>query len=394
MLSVFAGFLPWIVLAFLLRMAVARRPKLSAEPPPAPDASPLVSIIVPARNEAVNISACIATISNSTYRAREIIVVDDNSSDGTGDIARILAERSDGTFRLVTGAPLPPGWLGKSWACWQGAQEARGELLLFTDADTRHEDALLGHAVGALQRHDADLVSVLPKQAMESFWERVVLPQIFTLITLRFQDLRRVSRAERPLDVFANGQFLLIRRSAYDAVGGHEALRGDVVEDVALAQRLAAEGRRLFIAHAEDLMETRMYRSLGGIAEGWAKNLATGARRTVPPVLRPAVPWLLVLFLAVFWVMPPVVLIGTFLVWGGGALRNWSLLVTAFSIVCWMALNARMGVPLLHALFYPLGALVTAVLIGTSAVRGERFRWKGRTYTPEGTALSQPRPAP
>jgi chlorobactene glucosyltransferase len=378
--------MPWLVLAFATKMALARRPRLAWVPPPPPDQRPLVSIIVPARNEAANISACVATLINSTYRPREIIVVDDNSSDGTGDIARILAERGDGTFRLVSGAPLPEGWHGKAWACWQGAQVAEGELLLFTDADTRHDDALLGHAVGALRRDRIDLVSVLPAQLMETFWERVVLPHIFTLITLRFRDLRKVNRARRPLDVFANGQFMLMRRSAYDAIGGHEAVRQDVVEDLAFAQKLTAAGRRIHMAHAEDLIETRMYRSLGAIAEGWSKNLAVGARNTVPVPLRPAVPWLLIAFLLVFWVVPPVALIGSFLNGSPGGLRLWSALVTGISFLHWGALNLRMRVPVLNALFYPLGALVASVLIGASAVRGSRFRWKGRDYADGGGA--------
>jgi chlorobactene glucosyltransferase len=372
--------LPWIGLAFATRMALARRPRLATFTPRVGE-RPFVSVIVPARNEAVNISACVATLLNSTYHPREIIVVDDNSADGTGDIARILASRSDGSLRLIEGDPLPPGWLGKAWACWQGYRSAKGELLLFTDADTRHDDALLEHAVAAMQRKRADLVSVLPAQQMETFWERVVLPQIFTLITLRFRDLRRVPRARHARGVFANGQFLLIRREAYEAVGGHHALRADVVEDVSLAQRLHAGGRRLFLAHAEELIETRMYRSLTGIGEGWSKTLAEGARRTVPAWLAPVVPWLLAAFVLVFWVIPPAtLLLHVFAGIGEPPLRIWSAAVTAFSVVYWAALNVRFRVPPLNAAFYPLGALVCAILFIRSAILGTRFRWKGRQY--------------
>jgi chlorobactene glucosyltransferase len=378
--SFWLGLVPWVLLAFATRMAMQRQPRLSATPPPVGE-RPMVSVIVPARNEATNISACVATLINSSYHPREIIVVDDNSADGTGDIARILADRSDGTLRLVDGEPLPPGWLGKAWACWQGYREAKGEILLFTDADTRHDDALLGHAVGAMQARQADLVSVLPAQLMETFWERVVLPHLFTLITLRFRDLRHVSRTKRVRDVFANGQFLLVRREAYDAIGGHAALRGEVVEDLCMAQQLRAQGRTLYLAHAEDLMETRMYRSLHGIAEGWSKNLAVGARRTVAPWLRPAVPWLLAAFVTVFWIVPPALLLLNFFGGvGGPLLRAWSGAVTAFSLLYWAALNARLGVPPLNAFFYPLGALVSALLFVRSTVIGRRFRWKGRSY--------------
>src|SRR5690606_39046729 len=148
-------------------------------------------------------------------------------------------------------------------------QAARGNILLFTDADTRHDDLLLSHAVSALEARkgdrEVDLVSILPRQLMLGFWERLILPQIFARITTRYHDLNRENRTTRGRDVIANGQFMLIRRSAYEAVGGHEALRGEVVEDQRLAQRLVDSGRRIFIAHAQDLMDTRMYRSLRDI---------------------------------------------------------------------------------------------------------------------------------
>src|SRR5690606_20865796 len=182
-----AAALPWIAFALVVPLLLRFRPRLDRHPPPPSDARPLVSIIVPARNEAENIGTCVATLVNTSYPQREIIVVDDGSTDGTTDIARLLAARSAGAIRLVEGEPLPDGWMGKCWACWQGYEVARGELLCFTDADTRHDDDLLGHAVGALTGTGADLVSVLPRQLMESFWERVVLPHIFTMISLRYR---------------------------------------------------------------------------------------------------------------------------------------------------------------------------------------------------------------
>src|SRR5690606_41890327 len=132
----------------------------------------------------------------------------------------ILADHSDGRVRLIEGEPLPAGWLGKPWACWQGYRHAKGDLLLFTDADTRHEDMLLGRAVGALEQRGADMVSVMPRQMMIGFWERLILPHIFGLISLRYMHLERVNRTRQPRDAIANGQFILIRRQAYDAVGG------------------------------------------------------------------------------------------------------------------------------------------------------------------------------
>jgi chlorobactene glucosyltransferase len=373
------GALPWIAFALVVPLLLRFRPRLDRHPPPQDD-GPLVSIIVPARNEAENISTCVATLMNTCYPNREIIVVDDGSLDGTTDIARILAGRSAGAIHLVEGEPLPDGWIGKCWACWQGYRIARGELLCFTDADTRHDDDLLGHAVGALTATGADLVSVLPHQVMESFWERVVLPHIFTILSLRYRDLARVNRTRNPRDVIANGQFILIRRAAYERVGGHRALRQEVVEDLRLAQRVLEEGGRVYLAHAANLMETRMYRSLRGIVEGWSKNLARGARRTVDPWLGPAIPWILGLGILAFWTVPPALFLASLVLPGMGGIRSWALLVTFVSLLFWAYMNVRLRVPPLHAVFFPLGGLVAGALFLRSAVRGEQIRWKGRTY--------------
>jgi chlorobactene glucosyltransferase len=372
--------LPWVALLLIMPLMLLRRPRLSAFRPPARADTPLVSIIVPARDEAVNISVCLASLLNSEYPNFEIVVVDDGSSDGTGDIVQILADHSDGRVQLVDGQPLPDGWLGKPWACWQGYRRARGELLLFTDADTRHDDKLLGHAVAAMLTRDVDMTSVMPRQLMVGFWERLILPHIFALISLRYINLERVNRTRTPRDVIANGQFMLVRRAAYQAIGGHEALRGEIVEDQRIAQRLVTAGRRILVAHAEDLMETRMYRSLSGIIEGWTKNLATGSRQASPAWAAPAMPWLLALFLTVMWVLPPAVFVLALLTPLAGWIQGWSLAVTAASLLFWLVAHAVQRVPLPFALGYPLGAIVAAGIFVRSALRGPNVAWKGRRY--------------
>ena len=385
--------LPWIAMLLIMPLMLLRRPRLSSFPPPAPGEAPLVSIIVPARNEAVNISICLASLLNTVYPNYEIIVVDDDSTDGTGDIVRILADHADGKVQLVDGQPLPDGWLGKPWACWQGYRRARGDLLLFTDADTRHEERLLGHAVGALTSRRADMTSVMPRQLMIGLWERLILPHIFALISLRFINLERVNRTHRPRDVIANGQFMLIRREAYDAIGGHDALRADIVEDQRIAQRLVGAGRRILIAHAEDLMETRMYRSLRGIIEGWTKNLAVASRRASPAWAAPVVPWLIALFLIGMWVVPPAILLTVLMTPLGGWVQGWSVAVTAASLLFWVLAHAVQRVPLPYALTYPLGALAAAGLVVRSVVKGPRVAWKGREYRVEEGPRSVERPS-
>ncbi|HUF51666.1 MAG TPA: glycosyltransferase family 2 protein [Longimicrobiales bacterium] len=372
--------LPWLAIMLAMPLLLRRRVRLSNVPPIAADDAPLVSVIVPARNEAPNIGACVSTLLNSLYPRCEVIVVDDNSTDGTGEIIRILADHSDGRLALIEGAPLPDGWLGKSWACWQGAQRARGTLLLFTDADTRHDDMLLGRAVGAIVRQEVDLVSVLPRQLMLTFWERLVLPHFFATLLARYHDLPGMNRSTRPHDVVANGQFILIRRTAYDAIGGHEALRGDVVEDQRLAQRVVAGGGRMFMAHAHDMMETRMYRSLGGIIEGWSKNVALGSRAAVPGWLRPIMPWPILAVAVLLWIVPPAILLVSLFTGHLTGLAGWSLAATAFSTLMWAYVYPWMGAGALYALGYPAGALVMAGILLRSGLRGRRVSWKGRDY--------------
>lgn len=380
--------LPWIVLAIAAPFVFAPRPRLRDARPPDGDEAPFISVIVPARNEALNIGRCVGSLLASSYPRLEIIIVDDQSRDGTREIARNLAER-DPRVRLIEGRELPEGWLGKNWACWQGFREARGEALLFTDADTRHEPALLGHAAGAL-RNGGDLVSLVPQQEMVSLWERIVLPHVFTVLVMRYPDLRRINRSRNPRDAIANGQFILVRRDAYEAVGGHEAVRDEVVEDLRLAQLVVGAGRRLFLAHGADLMRTRMYRSLGAIVEGWSKNLAIGARQTVDPWLRPLVPWLIAVFVLLVWVVPPVVFLAGLFTPIDPRVHAWSVLATAAGLVFQVVTLLRMRVPVLYALSYPLGAAITALLVVRSALRGSVVEWKGRTYRLRGTKGGRP----
>ena len=184
--------LPWVgVLAFIL--FVARLPRELPPPGRSGAAKPLVSVIVPARNEAANIETCLRSLAASTYPAFEVIVVDDRSEDGTAQIVRSLGAGNALRLRLVEGAELPAGWLGKPWACRQGAAAAEGGLLLFTDADTRHGPDLLARAVAGLHEEEADLMTLVGKQLMESFWERLVQPQIFMLMVFRFPRFERWS---------------------------------------------------------------------------------------------------------------------------------------------------------------------------------------------------------
>lgn len=378
----FIALLPWAVLLLVaLPLSFWRRPRLAASPADPPPDAPLVSVIVPARDEAENISGCLGALLQSKWPRYEIVVVDDRSQDGTREIAEALAEQTDRRVRVVAGDRLPDGWIGKPWACWQGYRAARGDLLLFTDADTRHGPELLPRAVRALQDGGADMLSVLPRQIMVGFWERLMLPHVWFVITSRYPLMTRVNRSDNPLTVMANGQFILTRRDAYDAIGGHESVRDEVVEDVRLAQRMVEAGRSLFVAHGEEFISTRMYSSLAGIIEGWSKNVATGARLGAWPAVRAVAPWVAVALPLIAWVLPPALLAVVIAGLGGPGLRLWALAATGASLFFWSVFDLHHRVPIAYALTFPFGALATALIFVRSAVRGGRIRWKGREYS-------------
>ena len=226
-----------------------------------------VSIVVPARNEEACLSPCLQSLAAQSGVCFEIIVVDDGSTDRT----REIAESFPGVV-VSHPAPLPPGWSGKVNAMEAGATRGRGRWLLFTDADTVHLAGSLGRAVSEAERHGAALLSYAPLQEVHSFWEKAVMPVVFAELASRFRPTE-VSDPKSHVAA-ANGQYLLISREAYDAVGGYSRQATTLLEDVALARAVKASGHQIFFRYAPDAVRTRMYRNFAQLRDGWTKNLA------------------------------------------------------------------------------------------------------------------------
>ena len=225
-----------------------------------------MSIIVPARNEEACLAMCLQSLQAQTGVSFEIIVVDDASTDRTREIA--------GSFpgvKVVDADSLPPGWSGKSNAMQSGARVARREWLLFTDADTLHLPGSLHRAIAEAKQHGAALLSYSPEQEVHGFWEKSIMPVIFAELAATYRP-SEVSNPALPAAA-ANGQYLLISRDAYDAVGGHAAIPSSLLEDVALARAVKASGRKMFFRFGGDAVRTRMYRSFAELKQGWTKNL-------------------------------------------------------------------------------------------------------------------------
>lgn len=341
---------------------------------------PFISVIIPARNEQRNIRHCIRSVLAQNYPNFEIICVDDRSSDGTADILAELAG-SNHCLQVIHGVELPAGWAGKPHALVQGAARARGEWLCFMDADTFASPELLRSSYYMALRLQADMFSILTAQVLGSFWERAVLPLVFLGLSFGFP-ADRVNDPSKP-DAISNGQFILIRRQAYDAIGGHTAVKDRIDEDRALALVAKQAGIRLVLADGRQVASTRMYTSLGEMWEGWTKNIYLGLLDKL---------WLLsfgaLLGLAVSFLLP-VWLIGglSWLISGAGSA---ALVVAGEAVVMWAFLLVKrlqacrgFGIPGWYAFTFPLGAFIFTAMMLASAVNvisGRGVTWKGRRY--------------
>ncbi len=229
----------------------------------------LVSAIIPARNEEASIARAVESVAMQ-FEVGEVIVVNDQSTDRTGAILAELSTRIP-KLRVIEAGPLPTGWIGKNHAASVGAAAAQGDWLLFTDADTYHYFGSTRRALSDAVDHDAVLVSYSPEQEMETWWERALIPFVYCRLAARFS-FAQVNDPKRP-EAAANGQFLLVLRDAYEAVGGHAAVAQEILEDVALARLVKRNGYGIYFTAPMGVVRTRMYRSFGAMWEGWTKNL-------------------------------------------------------------------------------------------------------------------------
>ncbi|MGH9731610.1 MAG: glycosyltransferase [Candidatus Acidiferrales bacterium] len=258
---------------------------------------PQISAIIPARNEEDNIEACIAGLV-AQPEIGEIIVVNDQSTDRTCEILARLSQTVP-RLKILESTSLPAGWIGKNHAVWLGVQYANCEWLLFTDADTVHLPGSVARALEDARVFQAALVSYSPEQITGSLAERVLIPFIYCRLAREF-NFARVNDPSLP-EAAANGQFLMIHRDAYEKIGGHRAVAGAVLEDVALARRIKQAGFRLHFASGQGIAQTRMYRSFAALWQGWAKNLYLllgGTRAGILQELSLAFPWPAISFIA------------------------------------------------------------------------------------------------
>jgi len=359
------------------RAAAATHGWLRVPPVDRLDDAPLLSILVPARDEERAIERCVRSLLAQRLPAFEVIVVDDRSTDRTGAILAALAAE-DSRLRVVRGAPLPDGWVGKPWALAQGVRSARGAWLLFTDADTWHAPHATASAFAFARARGVDALSLGVHQELGTFAERAILPTMLGLVLVASGSMAALNDPADREHALANGQYLLVSRAAYDALGGHAALRGEIVEDLAFARRLKADGRfRLLLAGGEALVRVRMYTSLDEIWSGFTKNLYLGADGDLAALAAGTT------VLALLSVVPAALALDALV--GRRPLRALeAALVLAVGIAIQDYGVRQVRLPRRLAWFAPLGYAACAAIVLNSTARvlgGRGVVWRGRRYT-------------
>lgn len=347
---------------------------------PRPERHPLVSLLIPARNEAEVIEATVRRLLKQTYPNVEVIVLDDNSSDDTTERANAAAS-GDPRLRVIRGAPLPEGWLGKNWACHQLSQAAQGDILVFTDADVIWTPDALDRLAGEMAHRQSDLQTVWPTQITKTWTERLVVP-LMAHVIVGYLPLLAVHHIPWPIFAAAMGQCLAFRRTAYETVGGHAAVRDSIIEDVTFAKRIKEQGLRLRVADGGGVICCRMYHRWCEVRDGFAKNILAGHGNSIPFLLLSwAFHWLL-------WLAPWIWLIAGLgrrpASVGGWFYPGWplALIILGVGVRALTAAFSRQRV--LDALAMPLSTLLMAIIAAQSIGWHLRYggpRWRGRTIS-------------
>jgi len=359
------------------------------EPTPPLSNAPLISICIPARNEERNIRACVDAILDQDYPNFEVIVLDDRSTDTTSEILVSIrsATRPANKLKIISGSDLPSGWAGKPHALYQASASARGEWLCFVDADTFLTPEAISSCYTKATESHADMFTIMTFQILGSFWEKTVMPLVMTALSVGFSP-RKVNDPTTK-DAIANGQFILIKRSVYDAIGGHESVKDQIVEDKAISEQVKWNSHRLIVADGVKVAQTRMYTSLPEMWEGWTKNIYLGLRDQTSLL------WLGIFgaFLAVMaslflpvWPLLGIAWYSTEGNWMALAVITEALFLWAYLIAIRVKVAKEMKISAWYALTTPLGAGVFGAMMFTSAwkvLTGQGVSWRGRTYKPK-----------
>jgi chlorobactene glucosyltransferase len=375
--SIVAVLLVVFAINLILNLRALRRPDRNSK---IPEPAPLVSVLIPARNEEENIEACLESLQEQDYPNFEILVLDDNSEDRTAELVERLAAK-DGRIKLIKGQPLAEGWAGKPFACYQLAEKAKGSWLLFVDADTTHAPHMLRSTLALALELKPSLLSGFPRQMAESIPEKIGMP-VFYFIIMSWMPLWWLQRSKEPKPSMAIGQFILFRREEYWRIGGHKAVGSKVLEDVWLGVETVRHGGRHIAVDLSSVVSTRMYQGMRQMWSGLVRSIYSIA--AISPV---ALLGLLVVGF-IFYLAP------FYWLWNAyfsmAAPTDWRYIaIFQVAIIIFMRwlLDSRFKEPLISAFLHPLGFsfLFGATVYATwRQVVGQSVRWKDRLYRERG----------
>ena len=341
-----------------------------------------VAVLIPARNEERGIERCVRSVCTQTYANMQVFVLDDGSTDSTPAILQRLAAEFP-HLRVISGSPLPKGWVGKSWACHQLSEQTTADVLLFTDADTWHEPTTIERSVAFLTEKRLAMFSMVPYQVLSSFGEHIVIPMVHVLYFSYLPNSLIMSNPRVSLSA-ANGQFMCFSRAGYEAIGGHKAVWNSLVEDVFLARAVKSAGLRIALVDGTDAVTCHMYTGAKEVTEGFSKNLFPATQYNLPVTL---------LFLGhlLLTYAAPILTLVMGLTMTGSSQQTLVLQTSAYALLCAalirVMISVRFRMPLWHAVVQPITALWT-VFIGLNSIwwayssRGSQ--WKGRSYARSG----------
>ena len=349
---------------------------------------PRVSVIVPARNEERNILACVSSLLCQDYPSFEVIAVNDHSEDRT---VKILSALQEGHPRLsmLDCVALPAGWTGKNWACHEGYRQAQGELILFTDADTQHAPHFLRKAVAAILHEQADLLTVIPRFATISLAEKAIMPLLIWLAYCVFP-LALMNRNRLRIVSYSNGAFLMFRRDAYQKIGGHAAIRDNVIDDLTLGRRIRQAGMRCVALNGAAALQCRMYTGMQEIYSGFAKNLFRLFSNSLPTGIAVPLCSLCWLFFCTVYIAPVFAAAFFMLRPQGSLISPGAALVAGMSILCsfssFFLVSTHFRYPRIMAFLYPVNIFLLFTIAMNSIIQTltGHTEWKGRSLHAEG----------
>lgn len=337
---------------------------------------PFVSILVPMRNEEQNAEPCLTSLLNLDYPKFEVIALDDDSTDNTKKILYDLQKKYK-KLKIIENNFLPEGWIGKSWACKLLTDQSTGEYLLFTDADTIHKTESLKKIMNCMNRYDSDLISILPEQKLVTFPEKLLVPFLYFVLAV-FLPMFMIKYNKFPRFSAAIGQYLLFKRAAYEKIGGHEAVRNSIIEDLHLARLIKQNNLKLTLLDGSDLVTCRMYRELNEIITGFTKNMFAGLGKSLPVMI------FSVILSAILFFMPfALSIITLFGVWSNSFILYllFSQIIVIYTMRLLLSVRFKQG--FLSPAMHPVGMLMLYFILFYSywsdRVKGITS-WKGRIY--------------